>query len=71
MQSLINIIGPTRAIFSLTIGSIFKLIGIKGMFYRLAGEQARLIDDITGTTPPYDQTIVLGPINAKQYCDQL
>ncbi|WP_320664406.1 F420-0:Gamma-glutamyl ligase [Prochlorococcus sp. MIT 1223] len=68
MQSLINIIGPTRAITSLFFGSIFKLIGIKGIFYRLAGKQARLIDDITGTTPPYDQTIVLGPIKENIFC---
>ena len=41
------------------------------MFYRLAGEQARLIDDITGTTPPYDQVIVLGPINTKKFCNEI
>ena len=45
-----------------------KLLGIKGGFYRLAGEQARLIDDITGTTPPYDQTIVLGPKRSELFC---
>ena len=38
------------------------------MFYRLAGEQARLIDDITGTTPPYDKNIVLGPIDTQTFC---
>ncbi len=70
MQSLINIVGPTRIILSLLIGSAFKLIGIKGMFYRLAGDQARLIDDITGTTPPYDQTIVLGPKSPNNFCNQ-
>lgn len=31
------------------------------MFYRLAGAQAKLIDDVTGTLPPYDQFITLGP----------
>jgi hypothetical protein len=45
------------------IGSGLKLLGVKGVFYRLAGDQARLIDDVTGSTPPYDQTIVLGPEN--------
>jgi len=38
------------------------------MFYRLAGEQARLIDDITGTTPPYDKSIVLGPKDTDSFC---
>ena len=45
-----------------------KLVGIPGGFYRLAGPQARLIDDITGTTPPYDQTIVLGPERSDAFC---
>ncbi len=71
MQSLIDEVGPSRVIFSWLVASILKLIKVKGIFYRLAGDQARLIDDITGTTPPYDQVIVLGPINTKQYCEQL
>ena len=70
MQTLINISGPSRVIISLLIGVIFKIFGVKGMFYRLAGEQARLIDDITGTTPPYDKSIVLGPIDTKKICMQ-
>ena len=68
MQTLINISGPTRVIISWLIGGIFKAFGIKGIFYRLAGEQARLIDDITGTTPPYDKSIVLGPKYTQSFC---
>ena len=68
MQTLINISSPTRIIISWLIGGILKLFGVKGMFYRLAGEQARLIDDITGTTPPYDKSIVLGPKDTKTFC---
>ena len=68
MQTLINISGPTRVIISWLIGGIFKLFGVRGMFYRLAGEQARLIDDITGTTPPYDKSIVLGPKDSQTFC---
>ena len=68
MQTLINISGPTRVIISWLIGGIFKFFGVRGMFYRLAGEQARLIDDITGTTPPYDKSIVLGPKETQIFC---
>ena len=68
MQSLINIYGPTRILISWLIGAICKSFRIKGIFYRLAGEQARLIDDITGTTPPYDKNIVLGPKNTDYFC---
>ncbi len=68
MQTLINISGPTRVIISWLIGGIFKSLSVKGIFYRLAGEQARLIDDITGTTPPYDKSIVLGPKDTQNFC---
>ena len=68
MQTLINISGPTRVIISWLIGGIFKIFGVRGVFYRLAGEQARLIDDITGTTPPYDKSIVLGPKDTQTFC---
>ena len=68
MQTLINISGPTRVIISWLIGGLFKIFGVRGMFYRLAGEQARLIDDITGTTPPYDKSIVLGPKDTQNFC---
>ena len=71
MQTLIDQVGPTRVLISWIFGAVFKLIGIKGVFYRLAGEQARLIDDITGTTPPYDKTIVLGPLLAHRICKEI
>ena len=69
METLINIVGPSRVLLAWVIGICLKLIGIKGFFYRLAGRQARLIDDITGTTPPYDKSIVLGPKSPKEVCE--
>ncbi len=71
MQTLINEVGSIRVIFSWIVASFFKILKVKGIFYRLAGEQARLIDDITGTTPPYDQMIVLGPKRSKECCQEL
>ncbi len=71
LQSLIDIVGPARVLVAWVLGSALKLVGIKGGFYRLAGDQARLIDDITGTTPPYDQTIVLGPGEPQLFCRRM
>ena len=68
MQTLIDLVGPTRVIVAWLGGLLLKLVGLPGGFYRLAGDQARLIDDITGTTPPYDQTIVLGPQHSEAFC---
>ena len=71
MQLLINKIGVTRITFSLFIGLLFKLIGIKGIFYRLTGIESSLIDDISGTTVPYDKSIVMGPLNTRLFCETL
>jgi len=38
----------------------------KGFFYRLAGEQAALIDDMPGAIPPYDYYVILGPKNSNE-----
>ncbi|MCT0231584.1 F420-0:Gamma-glutamyl ligase [Synechococcus sp. CS-1324] len=71
LQTLIDDVGPARVLCAWLAGSLMKLVGSRGGFYRLAGEQARLIDDITGTTPPYDQTIVLGPDQPERACRDL
>lgn len=71
LQSLIDLVGPARVLCAWLVGMALKLVGSKGWFYRLAGDQARLIDDITGTTPPYDQTIVLGPERPAELCREL
>ena len=71
LQTLIDQAGPARVLVAWLVGTALKLVGLKGWFYRLAGDQARLIDDITGTTPPYDQTIVLGPDQPDRTCREL
>ncbi len=71
MQILINQIGLTRIVISLLFGFLFKFLGIKGIFYRLTNPESSLIDDISGTTIPYDKTIVLGPHNPKLFCKKV
>lgn len=61
MQALIDAEGGLRVLWAVICGFVAKCFGISGTFYRMAGEQARLIDDITGTMPPYDKHIVYGP----------
>jgi hypothetical protein len=71
LQTLIDIVGPARVLCAWLGGFALKLAGSKGGFYRLAGPQARLIDDVTGTTPPYDQTLVLGPEDPQRFCERM
>ena len=68
MQTLINLVGPYRVLAAWIVGGVLKLFGLKGFFYIFAGNQARLIDDLTGTMPPYDKSIVLGPYKPDQFC---
>ncbi|MBF2096977.1 MAG: F420-0:Gamma-glutamyl ligase [Gloeomargaritaceae cyanobacterium C42_A2020_066] len=71
LQTLINSVGPGRVLFAFLVGVLGKLVGIRGLFYRLAGAQAALIDDVTGTLPPYDQFIVLGPADPQGVVDHI
>ncbi len=68
MQSLMDEHGAARVGAALVGGALGKAVGQAGWFYRLAGEQARLVDDVTGTIAPYDRFVVVGPVNADAVC---
>lgn len=61
MQSLMDVEGKWRVAAALFAGFFAKLVGQNGFFYKWGGEQAALIDDVTGTMPPFDKCIVYGP----------
>ena len=71
MQSLMNEEGTGKVIWAVICGIVGKCMGKSGVFYEKAGEQARLIDDVTGTMPPYDKHIVYGPKNPKQVAERI
>ena len=61
MQSLMDVEGKWRVASALFAGFLGKLVGQGGLFYKWGGEQTALIDDVTGTMPPFDKCIVYGP----------
>ncbi len=71
MQALLDAEGSVRVVFAVICGFIAKCAGISGTFYRLAGKQARLIDDVTGTMPPYDKHIVYGPADPDRVAEAI
>lgn len=72
MQTLVDIVGAWRVALAFLGGAFMKAVLRRGGgFYQLAGEQARLIDDVTGTLPPYDQFIVLGPESPQAVVDEI
>ena len=61
MQSLMDVEGKWRVAFALFGGFLAKLFGKSGMFYIWGGKETAMIDDVTGTMPPFDKCIVYGP----------
>lgn len=71
MQLAMDEGGTMRVIVAFIIGGVAKVFGNSGMFYKLAGEQAALIDDVTGTMPPFDKVLVMGPKDPAQVAERM
>ncbi len=62
MQVVIDEVGYLRVLLAAAIAAITKPFGIKGMFYRVAGEQARGVDGPADyVIPPYNKYVVRSP----------
>lgn len=59
-------VGVFRILLATVVGVFGKIIGRSGDFYRVAGKRVATIDDCTGTIPPYDKCVVMGPINTDE-----
>lgn len=72
MQSAINEVGLTKMLAGVAVGAVMKLVFRRpGWLYRVAGMPSELIDDLTGTMPPYDKYIVLGPAHAQSVVNEV
>ena len=72
MQLAINEVGILRILFAAFVAAMTKPFGIKGMFYRVAGERARGIDGPTeNTLPPYNEYASLLPKNPNSVLKEL
>jgi len=62
MELALREVGDFRMIFAAIVAALTKPLGIKGIFYRIAGTGARAIDGPTPyTIPPYNTHATLGP----------
>jgi F420-0:gamma-glutamyl ligase-like protein len=72
MELAIQEIGIPRTLLAFFVAAITKPIGIKGMFYVIAGDKARSIDGPTPhTIPPYNTYAVMGPKNPNKVAKQI
>jgi hypothetical protein len=69
MEMAIREVGAPRIILAAIIGGIFKIFGVHGMFYNIAGHKARSIDGPADyVIPPYNRCVVLGVADADDLC---
>lgn len=72
MQLAIEEVGILRILFSAFFGAIFKIFGIRGVFYILAGDKARSIDGaVPYAIPPYNKYVSKGPVNPNQVAQKI
>ncbi|HPS39736.1 MAG TPA: hypothetical protein PL124_10020 [Candidatus Cloacimonadota bacterium] len=72
MQCAIDECGAPRIVLAALAGFVGKLIGIKGLFYKVAGMQAALIDAAeTSVVPPYNHTVIKGPLHPEKVAQEL
>lgn len=67
-EMAIREIGEWRFVLATVAGAVGKLMGRSGDFYRVAGPDVAAIDDCTGTLPPYDKCVVMGPKDSDRVC---
>ena len=72
MQLALEEVGVVRILCAACFGALGKLIGIKGLFYVIAGDGARSIDGaVPYAIPPYNNYVSKGPVNANQVAQKI
>jgi hypothetical protein len=65
MQLVLENAGTWKVLAAAAAGAAGRLIGRSGDFYRILGPAVAEIDGYTGTMPPYERHIVLGPTDPR------
>lgn len=71
MQLVIDQVGTRKVLFATAAQIVGRLRGKRGAFYEILGEAIAAIDGYTGTLPPYERAIVLGPAEPDRVSTEL
>jgi hypothetical protein len=71
LQLVIDQVGAWRVLGAACLHVAGRLAGRRGVFYELLGEAIAAIDGYTGTLPPYERAIVLGPAEPDRVSTEL
>lgn len=67
MEMALRECGTLRILFAAAVSAVGKLFGIRGWFYKIAGEKARSIDGPCDCTlPPYNEYVSLAPLEPDE-----
>ena len=65
MQLVMESAGTWKVVAAAAAAAAGRLVGRRGDFYRILGSAISQIDGYTGTMPPYERHIVLGPVDPQ------
>jgi hypothetical protein len=71
LQLVIDQVGTRKVLWAALAHVVGRLRGRRGAFYEILGEAIAAIDGYTGTMPPYERAIVLGPADPDRVATEL
>lgn len=72
MQVAVETSGAPRMVVAIALGTLGKIIGIKGIFWRVAGHRVSEIDGFNPTAMyPYTEYAVLPPKDPEKICSEI
>jgi F420-0:gamma-glutamyl ligase len=71
VQLVIEKVGTMKVLAAVAAGAAGKLLGRSGDFYRALGPAVAEIDGYTGTMPPFERHIVLGPVEPDKVAEMI
>jgi F420-0:gamma-glutamyl ligase len=71
MQLVIESAGTLKVLAAVAAGAAGRIIGRRGDFYRILGPAIAEIDGYTGTMPPYERHIVMGPVDPGAQAEKI
>jgi F420-0:gamma-glutamyl ligase len=71
LQLVIDEAGAWRVVLAALAHAVGGLLRVRGLFYRVLGGSVSAIAGYTGTLPPFERTIVLGPKDPSGVADAI
>ncbi len=72
MQMVIEEAGVPRFLLASLASAVGKLLGVRGMFYRVIGQRAKAIDGpIPHAMPPYNERVTLTPLHTNETAQEI